>query len=367
MTQKKRIGVLTSGGDCSGLNAAIRAVTFSATTKGWEVIGIHNATDGLFSRPMRYQKLTLADFEFPYATLGGTMLGTNNFGKPYPQKEDGTYEELSQDELNKRFKDGIEELGLSAMIVIGGDGSQSIVGGYCRRAGISVIGIPKTIDNDTPGTELSIGFSTARSVVMDALDKIDTTASSHHRVMVVEVMGRGAGHLALESGIAGFADAILIPEVPYNYDNLVAHIKKLKDNGKQHSLIVVAQGVKMPDGKACISTVNEGGVKIFGGISEYFTEKLRQDGFNVRGNILGHMQRAGSPVASDRLVASSFAVKAIDLLCQGKTNRMVVFQDGAVTDLDINDVLKIGNYPVDPNGSMVQVARNLGIYVGEVK
>ena len=195
MTTVKRIGVLTSGGDCSGLNTAIRGVTLSAITKGWEVYGIHNATDGLFVRPMRYQKLTMADFTCPYATMGGTMLGTNNSGNAHIQERaDGTIEELTDEELNQRFKDGIKELGLSALVVIGGDGSMAIVSKYCKMAGISMIGIPKTIDNDAPGTDMAIGFATAKSIVADALDKLDTTATSHNRVIVLEVMGRGAGH-----------------------------------------------------------------------------------------------------------------------------------------------------------------------------
>ncbi len=363
MTQtKKRIGVLTSGGDCSGLNTAIRAVTLSALTKGWEVFGIHNATDGLFSRPMRYRQLTMADFEFPYATLGGTMLGTNNSGNPHVQeKEDGTTEELTTEELNKRFKDGIAELGLSALVVIGGDGSMAIVSKYCQMAGISMIGIPKTIDNDAPGTDLAIGFATARSVVMDALDKLDTTATSHHRVMVVEVMGRGAGHLALEAGIAGFADVILIPEIPYTYEGVLNHLNASRQKGKKHAIVVVAEGLKTPEGKHSFS----GNGKTYGGISDYFAERLRQDGFNVRANILGHMQRAGTPVASDRLLASGFAVRAIELLAEGKSNRVVAWKDGKLADFDLNCILKIANSPVNPLGEKAQIARSLGIYVGE--
>ena len=238
MTQEiKKIGVLTSGGDCSGLNAAIRAVVYSATTRGWEVYGIHNATDGLITRPLDYQKLTPADFEFPFATLGGTMLGTNNSGNPHKvTRLDGTVQEVTDEELIARFKEGIAQLGLSALVVIGGDGSMAIVSKYCKAADISMIGIPKTIDNDAPGTDMAIGFATARSVVMEALDRLDTTASSHHRIMVAEVMGRGAGHLALESAIAGFADVALIPEIPYKYENVVARLKEAFAEGRKHAL-----------------------------------------------------------------------------------------------------------------------------------
>ncbi len=358
---KKRIGVLTSGGDCSGLNAAIRSVVFAATQKGWEVIGIHDATDGLFSRPMRYRPLTPRDFDFPYAALGGTMLGSNNSGNAHLQKKaDGTLEDLSDAQLNQRFKDGVEELGLSALVVIGGDGSMAIVSRYCKMAGISMIGIPKTIDNDAPATEVAIGFETAVSVVTDCLDKLNTTAASHNRVMVAEVMGRGAGHLALQAGISGFADVILIPEIPYTYEGVVSKLREVKKQGKSFGLVVVAEGVKRPDGKHSFS---ENG-KTFKGISEYFVERLQADGFNTRSNILGHIQRSGAPVSSDRVLAARFATRAIELLENGKDNRVVLSQNGRITDMDLNEVLKIANTPVDPNGDLVQTARTLGIYLG---
>ena len=358
----KRIGVLTSGGDCSGLNAAIRGVVFGALTRGWEVYGILNATDGLIQRPMAYRNLTMADFEFPFATLGGTMLGTNNSGNPhlltYP---DGHVEEITDEQINTRFKEGVEQLGLNALIVIGGDGSMAIVSKYCKFAGISMIGIPKTIDNDAPGTDLAIGFATARSVVTDALDKLDTTAASHHRVLIAEVMGRGAGHLALESAIAGFADVVLIPEIPYTYEGVVARLKESAKAGRKHSLVVIAEGIKKPDGQQSFA-VNG---RTFGGVSSYFVERLNHDGFNVRANVLGHIQRAGSPIAEDRVLASSFAVRAIELLAEGKNNRVVVHRNGRVQDEDLDVILHLANSPVDPNGAMVNVAKSLGIYVGE--
>lgn len=359
---KKRIGVLTSGGDCAGLNTAIWGVTVSALQRGWEVIGIQDATDGLFSRPMRYRQLTMADFEFPFAALGGTMLGSNNSGNPRIQmKADGTFEELTEEELNTRFKEGVAELGLSALVVIGGDGSMAIVSKYCKMAGISMIGIPKTIDNDAPATDLAIGFSTAKNVVMDVLDKLNTTASSHNRVMIAEVMGRGAGHLALNAGVAGFADVILIPEIPYTYEGVLNQLKKNRSLGKKHGLVVIAEGIKTPDGKHSFA----GNGKTFKGVSEYFAERLSNDGFNVRSNVLGHMQRAGNPVEEDRILATSYAVHAIELLEKNENNRVVIFKDGRISDMDLNEVLKIANTPVDPEGDMVNMARSLGIYIGE--
>ena len=360
----KRIGVLTSGGDCSGLNTAIWAVTSSAISKGWEVFAIENATDGLIVRPMRYRKLTMADFNFPYAKIGGTMLGTNNSGNPNVlRRADGTIEELTNEQIIQRFHDGVKELGLDALVVIGGDGSMAIVSNYCKQAGVKMVGIPKTIDNDAPATEEAIGFATARDIVMNALDEIDTTAHSHERIMILEVMGRGAGHLALEGAIAGMADICLIPEVPYTYEGVVEKLRSLRKAGRTHALMVIAEGIKNPEDKHVFSSNG----RTFAGVSAYFADRLaaEPDKFNVRATILGHVQRGGSPNAQDRILASSFGVHAVNLLEQGMTNRVVVCRDGKVSDMALNDVLKIANTPVDPNGDMVQVARGLGMYIGE--
>ena len=345
MSEIKKIGVLTSGGDCSGLNTAIRAVACSALSKGWEVYGIENATDGLFARPMRYRQFSFKDFDFPYARLGGTMLGTNNSGNPNLQMTaDGTMEELTDEQLVERFRDGAKELGLDALVVIGGDGSMAIISKFCQLAGIKMVGIPKTIDNDAPATDAAIGFATARNIVMEALDRLDTTANSHQRVMILEVMGRGAGHLALEGAIAGMADICLIPEIPY-------------------TLMVVAEGIKTPEGKHVFATNG----RTFTGVANYFTERLsaEPDKFNVRTTILGHVQRGGTPMAQDRILASAFAVHAVDLLEQGITERVVVCRNGKVSDMSLQEVLKIAHTPVDPKGQAVQTARGLGMYIGE--
>ncbi|MBP5343960.1 MAG: ATP-dependent 6-phosphofructokinase [Alphaproteobacteria bacterium] len=364
----ERIGVITSGGDCSGLNAAIRACTCSAIRRGWKVYGIHNGINGLIVRPMEYEQLTLASFEFPFATLGGTMLGTNNSN--VLSYDSGKREKISEQEVVARFTEGVQKLKLDALIVIGGDGSMTIIANLCKRAHIAMIGIPKTIDNDAPGTDLSIGFSTAREVVMDAMDKLDTTAASHHRVMLVEVMGRTTGHLALQSAITGFADAVLIPEIPYSYDALVKHLRAAQKIGRGHALVVISEGIKKPDGNYAIAN---DGATYFGvssatyyGVSQYFQERLKKDGFEVRTNILGHIQRSGTPVAADRLLASAFGVHAIDLLAKGKTNRVVVHAKGEVSDISLKESISLGTTPVNPRGEIVKVAQSLGIYVGEV-
>ncbi len=357
----KRIGVLTNGGDCSGLNAAIRAVTFASVAKGWEVYGIHNGSNGLIVRPMEYERLTLGSFEFPYATMGGTMLGTNN--SPILAHDNGLREKIDEASIKTRFKEGVDQLRLDALVVIGGDGSIPIFADLCKYAKIAMIGIPKTIDNDAPGTDLSIGFSTAREVVTDAMDKLDTTASSHHRVMLVEVMGRSAGHLALQSAITGFADAVLIPEIPYSYQNLVKHLRATQKKGRGHALVVIAEGIKKPDGECSLSNNS----LTFNGVSQYFEQKLKRDGFEVRTNILGHIQRSGTPVAADRLLASAFGVHATELLAKGKTNRVVVHQAGVVTDISLRDSIKLGTTGVNRKSEIVRTARALGIYVGDIK
>lgn len=362
MAQIKRIGVLTSGGDCAGLNAVIRAVVHRAIwTYGWEVYGILDGTDGLTFRPLRYRKMSISDFYTPYARLGGTMLGTINKGSPfaYPMP-DGTTKDLTED-----FGAGCRELGLDALAVIGGDGSMSIVSRLCRGAGIPMVGIPKTIDNDTPITEHSVGFSTARDVCVEALDRLDATAASHHRVMILEVMGRDAGHIALHSAIAGGADVCLIPEVPYTLEGVVRKLHLVREQGRDHALVVVAEGVKTPDGNNI--TVDHVDGTCYGGIGHYLSVKLNEvdPHFSTRVTVLGHVQRGGVPAAHDRLAASAFGVHAVDVLAQGKTDRMVAWKDGTITDVGLDEVVAVGSAPVDPNGMLVKTARGLGMYIGE--
>lgn len=366
MAEIRKIGILTSGGDCSGLNTAVYAVTFAAIRRGWEVYGIENATDGLIGRPMAYRRLRMPTFNFPFAKLGGTMLGTNSSGNPNEQiSPDGTMEYLTDRQVVNRFKEGIKELGLDALVVVGGDGSMAMISQLCKKAKIKMVGIPKTIDKDAPGTDSSIGFATARTVVMNALDNLDTTASSHHRVMILEVMGRNAGHLALEGAVAGLADICLIPEIPYSYFNIVNHLRKLRAYGRQHALMVVAEGVKTPEGKQVFESV--GNKKSLTGIGDYFAQRLLQepDNFSVRSTRLGHIQRGGSPVAGDRVLATSFGVRAVELLAANQTDKVVGYREGKILDMDLKDVLKIANTPVRPDSGIVRTARGLGMYIGE--
>lgn len=363
MGQIKRIGILTSGGDCPGLNAVIRAVVHRAIwTYGWEVYGILDGTDGLTFRPLRYRKLTIADFHTPYARLSGTMLGTINKGSPfaYPMP-DGTTKDLTED-----FGAGCRELGIDALIVVGGDGSMAIVSRLCHGAGIPMVGIPKTIDNDTPITEHSVGFSTARDVCVEALDRLDSTAASHHRVMILEVMGRDAGHVALHSAIAGGADVCLIPELPYTLEGIVRKLHMVREQGRDHALIVVAEGIKMPDG-GNIQVKHSDNTASYGGVGHYLSVKLNEidPNLSTRVTVLGYVQRGGIPAAHDRLAAACFGVHAVDVLAAGKSDCMVAWHSGDIVDIPLEEVLRVGNTPVDPNGMTVKTARGLGMYVGE--
>jgi 6-phosphofructokinase 1 len=359
MTKIKRIGVLTSGGDCSGLNAVIRSVVNAATKKGWEVYGIKFGTDGLTNHPLEYEVLTETNFSnTPWPRLSGSYLGSLNSGVKLE----------SMETLSKRFGEGARELGLDALVVVGGDGSMNIVGNYCHMAGIKMIGIPKTIDNDTPITDASVGFSTAVQVCTQALDSLELTARSHNRALILEVMGRDAGHLAMHSALAGFADICLVPEIPYKLDAIIAKLKAIKASGRNHALIVVSEGIKTENGEHLSDKTNKIGEKVYGGAGQYLSTELnsRYKEFQTRVTTLGHTQRSGDPAQFDRILAIMFGARAIELLEQGVTNKMVVWKNNAIGEFDINEVVKEGTTLLDVNSDYVKAAKAVGMYVGEI-
>jgi 6-phosphofructokinase 1 len=357
----KRIGILTSGGDCAGLNAVIRAAVFAALGKGWEIVGIEDGTAGLLTRPMRYKVLTREMFDTTIMRLGGTILGTTNKGNPFKfPMPDGTFKDRSQEII-----DGIKELGLEAVIAIGGDGSMDILRGLAKRGGFNLVTIPKTMDNDVGKTEISVGFETAAYVATEALDRLQPTAASHDRVMVLEVMGRDAGHVALAAGIAGGADVILIPEIPYSIDSIAKKIISLReDEGRNFALVVVSEAVKTEDGGAR-QVEHHGGEKRYGGIGYYIGEKIAEKtGFETRVTVLGHVLRGSAPIHTDRLIASAFGVHAVELVEQGKFDRMVAWSNRKVIDVPIEEA--IASYQiVDTDGSLIRTARALGICLGD--
>ena len=356
----QRIGILTSGGDCAGLNAAVRAVVLRARPLGWKVIGIHNGTAGLLARPVEARELNEESVSTAVMRLGGTALGTTNKGDPFAfPMPDGSKRDRSQEII-----DGWRALRLDALIGIGGDGSFAILRRLAQQGGIKMIGIPKTIDNDLDLTEASIGFSTAVDVATTALDNLQPTAASHSRVMVLEVMGRDAGHIALTAGIAGGADVILVPEIPWKMDCIKAKIEELRMLGRNFALVVVAEAVREPDGDKATANYAGGQVR-YGGIGHYFAEAIAQaTGAETRVTQLGHVQRGGAPNSRDRMLASAFGVRAVELLAEGKTDRMVALWNREIIDVALADAIKQPQV-VDPNGALARTARGLGICLGE--
>ena len=359
MTTIKKIGVLTSGGDCSGLNAVISSVVKSAENKGWEVYGIHDGTEGLTETPLSYEKLTTHNFcDTPWPRISGSYLGSLNKGVKME----------SQAEMSRRFGEGVKQLGLDAVVVVGGDGSMNIVSNYCKNAGVKMVGIPKTMDNDTPLTQYSVGFDSACQVCMEAVDSLNNTARSHHRALILEVMGRDAGHLAMHSAIAGFADICLVPEIPYTLEGIIAKLEEVKKSGRTHAVIVVSEGIKTETGETLSSAKNMVGEKVLGGIGDYLNERINSvyKGFQTRVTRLGHVQRAGTPTFFDRVLASLLATKAIELLAENQTGLMVGLSNGKVESYPLEDVVACGTTLLDTNGDYVKTAKSLGMYIGEI-
>ena len=358
MSNIKRIGILTSGGDCAGLNAVIRSVVNAASLKGWAIYGIKFGTDGLTKRPLQYEILTPENFSnTPWPRLSGSYLGSLNSGVKLESVES----------ISKAFGEGARELGLDALVVVGGDGSMNIGSNYCHKAGIKMVGIPKTIDNDTPITDSSVGFATACQVCCEALDSLLLTARSHNRALILEVMGRDAGHLAMHAGLAGMADICLVPEIPYKIDSIVKKLKSIKKSGRNYALIVVSEGVKREDGKHMSATTNKIGENVYGGIGQYISTEInkRCQEFQTRVTTLGHTQRSGNPSAVDRVLATMFGAHAVQMLEAGKTNRMVAWKNNKICDYDLDEVVREGTTLLDVKSDFVKAARLTGMYVGE--
>lgn len=285
----KTIGILTSGGDCAGLNAVMRAVVHRADLLGWSVIGIENGTAGLLETPYRVRKLHPTDFDGFVMRRGGTILGTTNSRDPFRYKvDDGTVKDRSEEVIA-----ALKDLDIEALIGIGGDGSFDILSRLTKKGGLNMVGIPKTIDNDLAMTDVSVGFDTALEVATEALDRLQPTAASHDRVMILEVMGRDAGHIALNAGIAGGADVILIPEIPYTLEGIAKKIQRVKESGRNFALVIVSEAVKGPEGEKR-EVVYHGGETRYGGIGEYLGPRIAEaTGFETRVTVLGHVQRGG--------------------------------------------------------------------------
>ncbi len=356
-TEIRTIAICTGGGDCPGLNAVIRAATKAAILQhGWKVIGIEDGFDGLIF-PDKCVQLGLVDVS-GILPRGGTILGTTNRGNPFKYKVRENGQDVVKD-VSDQVICNARRLGIDALIVIGGDGTQGIALELCRR-GLPVVGVPKTIDNDLSATEVTFGFDTALHTVTEAIDKLHTTAESHHRIMVVEVMGRDAGWIALESGLAGGAHVILIPEIPFTIDQVCRFINAREEIHKHFTVVVVAEGIRMPaDLPPQERSPRPGSVgNLIGEALGSATHK------EVRVTVLGHIQRGGSPSPFDRILSTRFGVAAVELIARREFGKMVALRRTRIETVSIAEA--VGRMKaVDPNDELVQMARAIGVCFGD--
>lgn len=357
----KKIAILTGGGDCPGLNAVIRAVTRTAILKyGYEVIGYKFGYRGLYNND--FVKLDL-DSVSGILHRGGTILHSSN--------KDNLFDYQVEDENGKIVKKDVSDVGVEnlkkeevdALVVIGGDGTLTSARDFARK-GVNVIGVPKTIDNDLLATDVTFGFNTATEIATEALDRLHTTAESHHRIMLLEVMGRNAGWIALESGIAGSADVILLPEIPYDINKIVEKVKEREEAGKQFTIIVVAEGAKPKDGEVVVSKIVDDSpdpIRL-GGIANKLAIDLEGliKNHEIRSTVLGHIQRGGNTSTYDRILSTKYGVKAVELINSNLFGNMVALKGNKVSYEILENV--IGHTKnVDPEGELVNTAKSIGI------
>ncbi len=371
----KKVGILTAGGDCPGLNAVIRGIVKTAEYAGVETYGFYEGYKGLLEN--RYTKLdSLAVSDI--IAKGGTILGSNNktntFSIPV-KNENGDIEHVDKSfEIAERLKND----GFDCLIIIGGDGSLKSARDYTRR-GVNVIGVPKTIDNDVPSTDITFGFYTAVEVATEAVDRIKTTAESHGRILVLEVMGRYAGWIALAAGIAGGADTVLIPEIPYDFNAIINKINQRRAKGKKHSIIVVAEGAKPQGGNIAVREVEEQNSGLdqikLGGAGEFVAREIEKlTGYEARSTSLGYIQRGGNTGAYDRILSTEYGSMAMQLALDGKFNEMVTLLNGKLTHVSLDEVAgkntEIGAQSsniktVTMDADWIQTARRVGICLGD--
>jgi phosphofructokinase-like protein len=359
----KRIAISTGGGDAPGLNAVIRAVVLAAVRRGWEVLGIRRGFAGLLGED------GIVELDVPAVRgithLGGTILGTTNRGNPFEWPVQGADGVVRAEDRSEEVVRAFRELGIDAMVVIGGDGSLRIAHGLARK-GLPIVGVPKTIDNDLAVTQETFGFHTAVQTATDAIDKLHSTAESHERVMVVEVMGRTAGWIALYSGISATADVILIPEIPFNIERVCAKVQSRYEVGRNFAIVVAAEGAKPAGGsEAVVEHAQPGAAKRYGGIAEQLGREIAErTGRETRTLVLGHLQRGGTPTAWDRLIALRFGAAAVRCIEKGDFGTMVALDppDIRAVPLD-NAVSQVKTVRLDSD--IVQTARDFGISFGD--
>ena len=362
MPEIKTIAITTGGGDCPGLNAVIRAAVKCAVMKyGWRVFGVQDGFDGLIW-PERCRELPL-DAVSGILPRGGTILGTTNRGNPFQYKLVEQGQDVTRD-LSDEVIRNARSLGIDALIVIGGDGTQAI-GLKLHQKGLPVVGVPKTIDNDLSATDITFGFDTALHTVTDAIDKLFSTAESHHRVMVVEVMGRDAGWIALQGGLAGGAHIILIPEIAYDVENICEYIHLREEMGKRFTIVCVAEGIKVPPHLQPRYEQERRRFPRAGSIGNLIGDAIGAcTKKEVRVTVLGHTQRGGSPSPFDRVLSTRFGVAAVELIAQGGFGKMVALKGGCIEYVDIATAVGAMK-AVDPNGELVRAAKSIGVCFGD--
>ena len=359
---RERIGILTGGGDCPGLNTVIRAVVKCASKRGWDTIGFLGGFEGLLD-PLRYQALDYKEMD-ALLFVGGTVLGTSNKGRFAAKTGHGESNRIPSEILDLA-KANFEKLGLRALVVVGGDGSLSSAQQLLEH-GVPIVGVPKTIDNDLEATALTFGFDSAVACATDALDRLRTTAQSHDRVMVLEVMGRYTGWIAVTAGISGGGDIILIPEIPFRLESVCAKVAEREREGKRFTLVVVAEGAR-EQGREYVTagSAEQNREARLGGIGAVVAAEIqKRTGKETRVCVLGHLQRGGAPTSFDRLLCTRFGARAVQLVGEGQYGYMVALRPPDTVAVKISDA--VGRLrAVPPDGDIVQTARALGISLGD--
>lgn len=350
-----RIGVCTGGGDCQGLNAALRAIATHLCLQGHEVIGICDSFTGLLSDPVKTRKLGLEDVE-DILTRGGTILGTDNSGNPYNNSRD------RENKIATTLKNA-QDLRLDCLIVIGGEGTQGIAA-LLSKNGLPIVGVPKTIDNDLPATERTIGFDSATDIVRDAAERLQSTAESHDRIMILEVMGRDSGFIALHGGMAGGANIILIPEIDFDISKICEAIKKRQQRGIHYSVLVVAEGAHAKGGSPIYSGISSQ-KEVLGGIGSYLASELNKaTGMETRVTVLGHIQRGGSPTANDRILATRFGVRAAKEAISKNFGTYLALQKGKIVAIPYKDLIMGARQKIPLTDDHIAAAEGIGICLG---
>lgn len=364
MSKRMKICINTGGGDAPGLNAVIEAVTMAAYTRQWEVYGIKSGYAGLLNTE-EIIRLT-PDKVDGIASIGGTILGTTNKGNPFMMPVCNAAGECEQRDLSDKVMENFTRLRFDALVAVGGDGSLEIAHRFAEK-GMPVVGVPKTIDNDMGGTVITFGFDTAVSIATEAIDRLHSTAKSHDRVMVVEVMGRNAGFIALNSGISGNADVILIPEIPFDIEKVCDKLMENELNGRKYAIVVVAEGAVPKGGDVVIKGEAVDGRQhvVLGGIAEHVAKEIsKRTGKDSRSLVLGHLQRGGSPTTFDRLLSLRFGAAAVRAIEEGKFDQMVALKSPDIALVPLAEALGIQKR-VRPDGDTVLTARDLGICFGD--